>query len=164
MAGYAKRSDIVTFIDITPASSPTWAIVGDYSTDGTLTYDATTSEDHFITKDSPTINIDTYGVSMDQEQYCYVGDEVFDYIDNLRITRATGDDTRTHYLNVYKYNVSNNAYKAEMGDCTITINSIGGAGNEKPRIGYTINMEDNTIGTATISEGVPTFTPDNVSL
>ena len=164
MAGYAKRSDIVTFIDITPASSPTWAIVGDYATDGSISYDATTSEDHFITKDSPTVNIDSYGVSMDQEQYCYVGDEVFDFIDNLRITRATGDDTKTHYLNVYKYNVNNNAYKAETGDCTITITSIGGAGSEKPKIGYTINMGDNTIGTATISEGVPTFTPDNVSL
>lgn len=160
MAGYAKRSDIVTFIDITPSSSPTWAIVGDYSTDGTLSYDVETSDDHFITKDSKTVVINNYSVSMDQEQYCYVGDEVFDYIDNLRITRATGDDARTHYLNVYKYDVTNSEYKAEYGDCTITITSIGGPGNEKPKIGYTINMEDNTIGKATISEGVPSFTPD----
>ena len=160
MAGYAKRSDIVTFIDITPSSSPTWAIVGDYSTDGTLSYDVETSDDHFITKDSKTVVVNNYSVSMDQEQYCYVGDDVFDYIDNLRITRATGDDARTHYLNIYKYNVDNGSYKAETGDCSITITSIGGAGSEKPKIGYTINMEDNTIGTATISQGVPTFVPD----
>lgn len=160
--GLIKRTDIVDFLDITPtAQNPTWAIIGDGMTTGTWTYDATTTSETYIIHDSATTTLDSYSVTMDGEMKCKAGDEVFDYIDNLRITRAIGDGAKSHVLSIYKYDIeANDKYRAEMNDCTVSISSFGGDGGATPTIGFTIAKNgDPTLGTATISSGTPTFTP-----
>lgn len=157
-----KRTDIVTFLDITPTNEqPTWAIVGDGMTTGAISYEAGTTSETYIINDSATTTVDNYNVSFEGEMKCIKGDEVFDYVDNLRITRATGDNAKSHVLNVYKYIVDEGGkYKSEMSDCSITLSSFGGDGGTTPTIAFSINMNgDPTLGLTNIDNGIPTFTP-----
>lgn len=163
--GLLKRTDIVDFLDVTPsAQTNDWAIVGDGMTTGTWTYDAQTTSETYIINDSATTTVDSYSVSMDGEMKCKKGDEVFDFIDGLRKTRAIGESAKTSVLSVYKYDFTTEGgtttYSAEKNDCTVTITSFGGDGGATPTIGFTIAKNgDPVIGTVTMSGGTPTFTP-----
>ena len=160
--GLLKRTDIVDFIDTTPNSSThTWAIVGDGMTTGTWTYEAAETNETYIIHDSATTTVDSYNVSMDGEMKCKKGDGAFDFIDGLRQARATGDAAKTYILSIYKYDLVGDDYKAELSDATVTITSFGGDGGATPTIGFTLAKNgDPTKGTASITDGEPTFVED----
>ena len=159
---YVKRKEIMLFIDTTPNSSPTWKLVGNGMTTGTYTYDANEEDETYIIHDNPTTLVDQYKVTLDGEMKCIFGDDVYDYINGLRRNLATGSDAEQHCLLIDKYDeASTDNFVAQTYDSSVSISSYGGDGGVTPTIGFKINLNgDPTDGTATITGGVPTFTPN----
>ena len=156
----------MAFLNIEPSgSSESWALVGNGMTTGSYTYEATETSETYIVDDNATTTVDSYALSLDGEMKCIFGDEVFDFINELRRKLATGTDAETSVLLVDKYDASEtNKFKGQKFACSISISSYGGDGGATPTIGFKINVNgDPTNGTVTISEGVPTFTADTVT-
>lgn len=161
------RTDLAEFLNTTPKTDKNttynWALLGVGVTDKSTDYNAKVSEEHWIINKNANKDVDSYALSSGVEQTCYKGDEVFDFIDNIKYKLETGTNAVTQYLEVFKYRVDETGdspvYDARLWDVSISIESDGGAGGEGVKINYTINYKgDPTFGKVTFNKGVPTFT------
>lgn len=158
-----KRSKFAEFINITPdGTTPTWARIGKGVSENEISYNANVTSETFIDEDSASNNVDSYAPQISVTQYAYKGDKVFDFVDGLRKKRATGSECETQLLMVYVYDTDDDVtYAAERNNVAIQVDTFGGAGGERNSIGYNILFNgDPTVGTATITSGVPEFTAD----
>lgn len=149
-----KRSEVKTFMDTTPASSPTWSLVGDGVTTGTINYNPETTNETYIHEDGASITVEKYAPTLPIEATAINGDAVFEFVDALRKSRATLDDAETEILNVWLYEtpVSTDQYPAEKQAVSIQIDSFGGDGGVANKINYTINfIGDPVIGLYDVS-------------
>lgn len=159
-----NRDEWQDFLDINPSGeTPSWKIIGVGVTDKSTDYNAEKTEEKWIIERTKRTVIDSYGPSSGVEQTAYKGDEVFEFIDNIRYRMLTGTEAQTHLLEVDKYSVTNEestpTYRARMWDVAIEISSNGG---ETAKIKYNIDYSgDPTFGTVTFNKGVPTFSPEN---
>jgi hypothetical protein len=159
-----NRDEWQDFLDINPSGeTPSWKIIGVGVTDKSTDYNAEKTEEKWIIERTKRTAIDSYGPSSGVEQTAYKGDEVFEFIDNIRYRMLTGTEAQTHLLEVDKYSVTNEestpTYRARMWDVAIEISSNGG---ETAKIKYNIDYSgDPTFGTVTFNKGVPTFSPEN---
>lgn len=159
MAGKVKRSEFQTFLDITPSTTATYVLLGEGVTTGKLSYNPKTLEETYIHEDSATITLESYAPTMPVEQTAISGDDVFDYIDELRIARAVLADAETHICNVWMYESGGpGTYPAEEQDVSVQIDDFGGEGGTAVKINYTLNfIGDPVPGTFNASGNV--FTP-----
>jgi hypothetical protein len=159
-----KRKDFAAFLNTGTIAVPVWSRMGQGITSQTLTYNASKTTETYIHQDNANNSVDSYAPTMDTPQTAYAGDPVFDYVDDLRKTRAVGSEAQGELLLVYIYDEeSTGVYKAEKNNCTITIGDFGGEGGGNVVLNYTIDLDgDPTLGTATITGGTVTFTPDSV--
>ena len=159
-----NRDEWQDFLDINPSGeTPSWKIIGVGITDKSTDYNAEKTEEKWIIERTKRTTIDSYGPSSGVEQTAYKGDEVFEFIDNIRYRMLTGTEAQTHLLEVDKYSVTNEestpTYRARMWDVAIEISPNGG---ETAKIKYNIDYSgDPTFGTVTFNKGVPTFSPEN---
>lgn len=159
-----NRDEWQDFLDINPSGeTPSWKIIGVGITDKSTDYNAEKTKEKWIIERTKRTAIDSYGPSSGVEQTAYKGDEVFEFIDNIRYRMLTGTEAQTHLLEVDKYSVTNEestpTYRARMWDVAIEISSNGG---ETAKIKYNIDYSgDPTFGTVTFNKGVPTFSPEN---
>lgn len=160
-----KTSAIAAFLNTVPGeSAPTWSRFRKQN-ELNIGYDAEVETSTYIDEDGPTDEVERYKVSFDGEYVAYKDDPIFDYLDELRQSRATGTDAITDVLLVYKYDSTgegaNTAYAAEKSEATITIGEFGGeGGGGKAHINYSVSLNGTpTRGTCTITNGTPTFTP-----
>ena len=167
MAELVKRTNIATFLDTTPSSTPTLSLLGMGITDYGQDYNANVTTEKYIIDDNATNTLDSYNISASATQTCYKGDAVFDFINELRRKAAVGDDVKTYVYDVDKYNYTGTGaarkFEATKYACAIVINSY--AKGERPAIEYTIYYNGTpTLGTVQINDqGVATFTEDSVS-
>lgn len=155
-----KRSQIATFIDTTPGSAATYKILGIGITSYGIAYNPQTESEQWIIHDNASTTVTGNQKSGDVEQRMYKGDPCFEYVNGLR--DKTGGDLETTALDVDMWDASDGAYKAKKQNVTIAVTSYGGDVNAT--IGYTLYYNGDPIeGTVTITDGVPTFTP-NASL
>lgn len=154
-----KRTAFAQFLNVGTKEQKKWVRMGKGITDNSIAYNANVTTETYIDEDNATSNVDSLAPNVPVTQYAYKGDEVFEYVDKLRRTRATGSDAEGEVLLVYIYaNKSGNTYEAELNNCSIQVDSFGGAGGQRVQIGYTILFNgDPQLGTATIADGVPTF-------
>ena len=158
-----NRDEWVEFLNTTPGgASPSWAIIGVGITDKSTDYNAEKTEEKWIIHRNKNVSIDSYGLTSGVEQTCYKGDEVFEFIDDIRYRLATGAKADTTLLEIDKYSVTNEnttpTYRARQWTVAIEVSSHGG---DTAKINYTINYTGDPIfGTATFSKGVPTFTEE----
>lgn len=143
-----KPSELPAFLNVTPsADTPSWKMAGNFQTNGDRTYEANESEENYINDDLPTIDIEGYKVSLDNEMKCVKGDAVFDYVDNLRYTLATGSDAESQVLLVDKYSYTEEEsiikYRAQIFNCSISISKQGREGGSTSTIAYKINCNGN---------------------
>ena len=162
-----KHSEIPAFLDVTPSTdTPSYKIAGNFQTAGDRTYEATESEENYINEDGATTDVESYKVSLDEnEMKCVKGDPVFDYVDGLRYNLATGTAAETTVLLVDKYEYTDEEgtikYRAQKFKCSISISKQSRQGGEISKITYKVNCNgDPTNGTVTITGGEPTFTPN----
>lgn len=153
-----KRSEVMTFLNTTPSSTATYKLLGDGVTTGAINYNPKTSEEVYIHQDSATITVDSYAPSMPVEAVAVSGDDVFEYIDALRVARAVLDDAETDIVNVWAYESGGpSAYPAEKQDVSIQIDEFGGDGGTAVKINYTINFVGDPVA-GTFNAGDSTFT------
>jgi len=148
------------FIDSTPtADSPTWAQVG-YATSFTISMNPQTTTEQYIKDASATTTTDSYQVSSSVPLTANVGDPAFDYVYDMFWKRKIGSDCDTHALIVDI--VGDAPYKAQYSDATISIQDFGGDAGTQMVLNFDLAFNgDPTLGTATITDGVPVFTKDS---
>lgn len=160
-----KRSEFAAFLKTGEAGTPpvpTWSRMGKGITGQTVSYNPTVTTEQYIDEDNATSFVDAYAPSINTPQTCYAGEAVFEFVDNLRQTRAVGADAETEVLLVYIYDSDGATppnYAAEKCDAVISIEEFGGDAGAPTQITYTVNLNgDPKPGTCTITSGVPTFT------
>lgn len=150
-----KRSQYQKFLDITPSSSASWKVIGIGVSEASVDFGAQVDTEKWIIEDTARNDHTSNQKQLSVTQKCYKNDPEFEFInsgrDKLNYT--------SHILEVDTWNGNVGSYPAKKSDCLITVNSYSGE-----EIEYTIYFNgDPTDGTASISDGVPTFTP-NTSL
>lgn len=163
MANLVKRTEIVAFLNTKPGEiSETWGLVGNKTTTLSYSYNPQTTTEQYVVDDVASSTLDGYQLAINGEMKCYFGDAVYDYINGLRYGMSIGDNAVTKVLLIDKYdkNSSDNSFKAQVFECTVSVDSYGGDGGETPTISYNINVNGNpTQGSVTFAGNVPTFTP-----
>ena len=98
-----KRSKLMTFLNVQPSSTAKYALIGDGVTNAEIGYNAQTEEEIYIHQDSGVTDITAYKPTMPVEATATQGDEVFDFVDKLRMDRAVLGDAITDIVNVWLY-------------------------------------------------------------
>ena len=145
-----KRSQYQKFLDITPSSSASWKVIGIGISEAAVEFNPTVDSEQWIIEDAARNDHTGNQKQLSVTQKCYKNDPEFEFInsgrDKLNYT--------SHILEIDTWNGNNGSYPAKKSDCLITVTSYSGA-----EIEYTIYFNgDPTEGSATISDGVPSFT------
>lgn len=134
-----KRSAVLTYMWTDPPTNTVYSLVGDGVVSGKISYKPKTTEEQYITEDSARVSVDSYAPSLPVEMTCKVGDAVFEYIDGLRIARATLEDAETYIFNVWNYKTGGpTACPAEKQLVAIAVEDFGEAGGVPVKLNYTI--------------------------
>ena len=123
---------------------------------------ANTTTEQYIHEKTAYNSIDSYAPSMAITQTAYKGDAVYDFIFDIFYNRKVGSDCETYLLNIYlKEAGTGSSYKAEKQKVAVEITSYGGDAGNPVSLEYTLHFNgDNEEGTATITQGVPSFSPN----
>jgi len=144
-----KRSQYQKFLDITPSSTASWKVIGIGVNEASVEFNPNVETEQWIIEDSARNDHTGNQKQLSVTQRCYKNDPEFEFIN-------TGRDKLnyvSHVLEIDTWNGSNGSYPAKKSDCLITIESYSGE-----EIEYTIYFNgDPEEGTASISDGVPTF-------
>lgn len=153
------RDQIASYLNVTPKSDPSWKIIGVGITDYSISFNPQNTTEKWIIHRNATTTLDSYQIQGDVTQKCYKGDDVYDYINDLRRKASIGDENNTQVIDIDLYDESEGKYKATKYDCVISVSSYGGG--DDAEIEYTISYNgDPTLGYVTISAGEITFTED----
>lgn len=148
-----KRSQVMTFMNTTPSGSATYFLIGDGVSSGAIGYNPKVEEVTYIHEDNATTTVESYAPKFPVESIAVSGDEVFEFVDGLRIARAVLADAETDIVNVWAYESGGpTAYPAEKQKVSIQIDEFGGDGGTSTKINYTINfIGDPIAGTFNVS-------------
>ena len=150
-----NRSQFQSFLDTTPASTPTWAILGIGVNEYAVSYNPQVDTEKWIVEDNARNDHTSNQKQGSVTQKCYKNDAEFEFV-------AQGRDKlnyKSHILDIDKWNGNGSTYPAKMSDVIITVTSYSG-----DQIEYDIYYDgDATEGTVTITDNVPSFSP-NASL
>lgn len=155
-----KTSKLAAFLNTTPKTEETYSRIRKQG-ELKLKYSAETSEESYIDQDSKDTNTDAYAVGFDGELIAHTGDPVFEFLDDLRQSRAVNADAETDVIIVNMYDGEGGNYSAEKNRCSIQIGDFGGeGGGGNLSLNYTCSFNGDPIkGTATVVDGEVTFTP-----
>ena len=146
-----KRSEFLTYIDTTPSTTATWAVLGVGVDEYSTSYNPQVDTEKWIIEDNARNDHTSNQKQGSVTQKCYKNDPEFEFI-------AAGRDAlnyKTHILDVDTWKGSNGSYPAKLSDAIITITSYSGE-----EIEYDIYYDgDPTEGTVSITSGTPEFTP-----
>jgi hypothetical protein len=163
-----KRSQIATFLNTTPetphvlgSASATYALLGPGVVSGKIAMNPKSTEETYLADDNASIAVDSYAPTMPVEQTAMADDEVFNFVDQLRLDRAVLGDAETDVVNVWKYETGGpTAYPAEQQKVSIQVDDFGGDGGVPAKINYTINFVGTPVlGTFNSTTKVFTATP-----
>lgn len=163
-----KRSKMAVFLNTTPSSTATYKKVAKGVTDLQIAYNPQTKSEQYIDEDTATTYTTSYQPTISNTMTAYKGNEVFEYLNELRVKRPVFGESDTDILIVdifdYTGEEGSESYSAEKQNVNIGIESYGGAAEDALQIEYSINFVGNaTKGTVTFdsSTGVPTFTANS---
>lgn len=147
-----KKHQFIPFLNIGTDSEKKWARIGK-STIFELTMNAETEDSDYIEDESPTTELKKYAPSMAQELVTNVGDPAFDFIYEMLKNRAAGENAKKEFLLVFAGKTS--PYDAwDCPSCTVVIDKLN---TVDQKISFSLNFGPIVDGTATVSEGAPTF-------
>lgn len=153
-----KRSQFLTYLDITPATTATWAILGVGITDYGITYNPQVETEKWIIEDNARNDHTSNQKQASVEQKIYKGDPCFEFA-------AAGRDVlnyKTHILDIDRWNGEGGTYPAKYSDGILVITEALG---EEATLSYDLHYDgDVKEGTVTFdANGKPTF-QENASL
>lgn len=148
-----KRSQFLTYLDVTPSTTATWKALGIGITEYGIAFNPQVDTEKWIIEDNSRTDHSSNQKQGSVTQKCHKNDPVFEFIyagmDKLNY--------KSHILDIDRWNGSNGSYPAKMSDVIITVTNYMG---ENAEIEYDIYYDgDCTEGTVTIADGVPTFIP-----
>ena len=144
-----KRSQYQKFLDITPSSTATWKVIGIGINEASVEFNPQVDTEQWIIEDTARSDHSSNQKQLAVTQKCYKNDPEFEYINGCRDKL----NCVSHVLEVDTWNGNQGSYPAKKSDCLITVTAYSGE-----EIEYTIYFNgDPTDGTATISDGVPSF-------
>ena len=150
-----KRSQFLTYLDTTPTSTPTYAILGVGIDEYSTSYNPQVGTEKWIIEDNARNDHTSNQKQGSVTQRCYKNDPCFEFI-------AQGRDKLnyvTKILDIDTWGGTSGAYPAKLSNGLITVTSYSGE-----EIEYDLYYNGDPVeGTVSIADGVPTFTP-NVSL
>lgn len=160
----AKRWEWAHFLNKGTHDNPLFARINKGFTELTEDANAEVTEEQYIGDKNSSASVDRYAMSAGLDGVAFKEDAIFEILDTIHRTRATGAECEYELLNVDIYNPStdgsgNVSYPAQLQPVVIEITSWGGEINL--RVGATLHYNgDPTFGTCTISaSGEVTFTP-----
>ncbi len=156
-----KRSELLVFLNTVPSGgTPTWGLAGRKTTDSSWSYEADETSETYVTDDVATNTVNSYALTMEDEMKCNSGDDVFEFVNDIRYYLKTNDDAVTDVLLIDKYDeVETGKFRAQQFKCSIVVSSYGGAGGQTATLTYSIKCSGNPkLGTVQMNNGVPTFT------
>lgn len=149
------RSQWLTFLDTTPTSDPTWAVLGVGITEFAVAYNPQVDTEKWIIEDNARNDHTSNQKQGSVSQKIYKGDPCFEFAhkgcDKLNYA--------THILEIDRWNGdgSEGKYPAKMSDGILTITQKGG---ENAVLEYDLYFNgEPTEGEVTFAADVPKFTP-----
>lgn len=141
-----KRSEIKSFLNTGTVAVPVWSLLGDGIVSAAINYNPQTSDETYIHEDSGTVEVESYKPNMPIEATAVNTNAAFEFIDNLRKTRAVLDAAHSEIVNVWLYETpTSGAYPAERQTVSIQIDDFGGDGGQAAKINFTINYLGNPV-------------------
>lgn len=145
---------LVTWLDTTPTGNArTWALLGIGITEYAIEYNAQVDTEKWIVEKNARTDHTSNQKQGDITQKMYKNDPCYEFA-------KAGQDVlnyKTHILDVDGAYGESGTYPAKMSEGILVITSYGG---ENAEIGYELHYQgDPIVGTVTIANGVPTFTP-----
>lgn len=101
----------------------------------------------------PTDDVNYYKPTLPQELQANKGDPAFDFLYEMMYNLPTGEDIKVPVLIVFAGGAE--SYKAWLCDASIILKDFN---TVEEKILFDININGITRGTATVADGVPTFT------
>ena len=160
----AKRSLIAHYLNSSPESTATWELMGEGISSLTMNYNPQSTTEQYVHEDTATTLLDSYQPNLPVDQIVYPGDGLFDFIDAIRqagpsiVTGAVAGTSVTQLVEVRLYETPATdgvTYPATRWNVQIQIDSLGGDGGAKGRIGYTLNVQgdptDGDFNTSTLA-------------
>lgn len=148
------RSKFIPFIDI--ANDPTWTSNSwkrvDKSTVGDLTIGEATEDFDYIDNDDTVTVVTGNNPTISLEIANIDGNDVYDFMIEFLTNAPTGEDAKIPFL----YCFGGSDTYAWRGVATVTDKVLSPTDQ---KISFTLNVEEKEVGTYTISEGTPSFTP-----
>lgn len=118
---------------------------GSFETKKDITGQTSVEDDGY----NPSVSVEPY--------YADPEDDIYDFLKDLALNRKSGDEAKAKYLEVIIEDTSATSHEAWEEDCRIEIVSYGGD-TKGFQIAYNVHPDGNRKqGTATITDGVPTF-------
>ena len=159
--GKIKRSLIASFLNTGAVETPKYSLIGDGVTEQTISYNPQTSDETYIHQDSGNTDIESYKPTINNPMTAIKGDEVFEYVDDIRVKRKVLNEAVTDVVIVYLYkDAIGSVYPAEKNQCAVQIDDFGGAGGESAKLNFTLNLQGDPIQ-GTFDPKTKTFTPSS---
>lgn len=153
------RDQIASYLNVTPsAQTKSWKIIGVGITDYGQSYNPQVETEKWIIHKNATSTLESFQIQGEVSQKCYFGDDVYDFVNELRRKASVGSAVNTQVLDIDLYDETSGTFSATEYDCAVVITSY--ATGETPVIEYTIYYNgDPKVGTVSFDgSGVPTFT------
>lgn len=138
----SKRSLIAHYINSTPdVTADAWELLGEGISALTMNYNPQTTTEQYVHEDNATTLVDSYQPNVPVDQVVYPGDDAFDYIDSIRQAgpevASVGSVTELVEVRLYEDAATDEVtYPATLWAVQVQIDSFGGDGGAKGRIGY----------------------------
>lgn len=150
-----KTSQYLRFIDTTPASTPTWKVMGIGVEEASTSFNPNIERIKWIIEDSARTDHTSNDKQSSITQKAYKNDPCFEFVNAGRDKL----NYKTHILEIDTWSGTNGNYEAKMSDGLISITEYSGE-----EISYDLLFDGDPVeGTASVDDGVPTFTA-NASL
>lgn len=135
-----KRSAFLLFINTTPSTEATYALVGEGVTELSISYNPQTTTEQYIHQDTATTEITGYQPNAPVTSQVVKDDPAFKFINDIRKKLSVMSDAYTDVclVDVFEEKKSN-GYPCIKQPVSIQIDSYGGAASDPLSIGYTIN-------------------------
>ena len=147
-----KESQYLRFINTTPSSqNPTWKVIGIGVEELTTAYNPQVETEQWVIEDTARNDHTGNQKQSSVTQKCYKKDPAFEYVNGCRDKL----NNTTQVLEIDTWNGTEGNYPAKLSQALVTPSTYSGA-----EIEYDLYFNgDPTEGTATITGGVPSFTP-----
>lgn len=161
MAASIKRSQQMCFLNTTPSTTATYGLIGDGVTELTFNYSPQTTTEQYINQDSGTTEVTGYQPTAPISMVAKKGDAVYEFVNNLRVTRAILSAAETDIILADAWGVATagdlTTIPSEKQTVSVQIDNYGGSASSPLTIGYTLNFKGDSVA-GTFNATTKTFT------